>query len=143
MGRLTKYGKTSHDNGVCCTHFNSKECAELLGNCSYGCQWEEKVWEKLAHYEDLEEQGRLIELPFKIGDKVYTNFSMQGWYMQKKKRPYEAKIVFIGINGIDDIFNVELGEGKMLGFRFSDIGKTVFLTKEEAEAKLKEMRGAE
>ena len=105
---------------------------------------EKKVIEKLAHYEDIEEQDRLIELPFKIGDKVYTNFSMQGWYMQKKKkRPYEAKIVFIGINGIDNIFNVELGEGKMLGFRFSDIGKNVFLTKEEAEEKLKEMRGAE
>lgn len=97
----------------------------------------------MQKYKELEEQGRLIELPCAVGDTVYTNFSMQGWYMQKKKRPYEAKIVFIGINGIDDIFNVELGEGKMLGFSFSDIGKTVFLTLEEAEVKLKEMEGAE
>ena len=27
--------------------------------------------EKLAHFEDLEEQGRLIELPCKVGDIVY------------------------------------------------------------------------
>ena len=27
--------------------------------------------EKLAHYEDLEEQGRLVELPCKIGDTVW------------------------------------------------------------------------
>ena len=39
MGRLTKYGKTSHENGVCCTHFMSKECKEVGGECSYGCKW--------------------------------------------------------------------------------------------------------
>ena len=33
--------------------------------------------------------------------------------------------------------NVELGEGKMLQLRFSDIGKNVFLTKSEAETALK------
>ena len=27
--------------------------------------------DKLAHYEDMEEQGRLIELPCKVGEKVY------------------------------------------------------------------------
>ncbi len=31
----------------------------------------QKVLDKLAHYEDLEEAGRLIELPCKIGDTVY------------------------------------------------------------------------
>lgn len=129
MGRLTK-------EFTSCEYCEDMDCTGYKNSCMH-----RKVYEKLAHYEDLEEQGRLKELPFKLGDKVYTNLSMQGWYMQKKKRPYEAKIVFIGINGIDDIFNVELGEGKMLGFRFSDIGKNVFLTKEEAEAKLKEMKG--
>lgn len=79
-----------------------------------------------------------IELPCCVGDTVYTNHSMQGWYMQKKNRPYEAKVVFIGINGVDNFINVELGEGKMLQFNFSDIGERVFLTKEAAEAALKE-----
>lgn len=52
MERVTKYGKTSHENGVCCTHFMSKECKEVSGNCAYGCKWEEEAWSKLAAYED-------------------------------------------------------------------------------------------
>ena len=77
-------------------------------------------------------------MPCYVGDIMCTNYSMQGWYMHRKNRPYEAKVVFVGINGVDNFMNVELGEGKMLQFRFSDIGKKVFLTKSEAEAALKE-----
>ena len=81
---------------------------------------------------------KIIELPCYVGDIVYTNHSMQGWYMHRKNRPYEAKVVSIGINGTENFFTVELGKGRMLQFRFSDIGKRVFLTKSEAEAALKE-----
>lgn len=53
MERLTiRSGDTSHENGVCCTHFKSKECLEVGGNCAYGCKWEEAAWERLAAYED-------------------------------------------------------------------------------------------
>lgn len=53
MERLTlRSSETSHENGVCCTHFKSKECLEAGGNCAYGCKWEEAAWEKLANYED-------------------------------------------------------------------------------------------
>ena len=53
MERLTlRSSETSHENGVCCTHFKSKECLEVGGNCAYGCKWEEAAWEKLAAYED-------------------------------------------------------------------------------------------
>ena len=52
MERLTKYGKTSHENGVCCTHFNGNECTERMGNCTDNCPWEEAVWSRLAAYED-------------------------------------------------------------------------------------------
>ena len=94
--------------------------------------------EKLRRFEVLERSGRLVKLPCAIGGTVYTNVSMNGWYLRRKNRPYEAKVVFIGINGHDNFFNVELGEGRMLRFKFSDIGKAVFLTKEEAEEALKE-----
>ena len=117
-----------------------KHCEERI-DCSE-CGKEHKQlaeWlAKLKHCEDLEAQGRLIEMPCYVGDTMYTNYSMQGWYMHRKNRPYEAKVVFVGINGVDNFMNVELGEGKMLQFRFSDIGKKVFLTKSEAEAALKE-----
>ena len=95
--------------------------------------------EKLAEYETAEEEGRLVVLPCKVGQCVYTNFSMSGWYMRKGKCPYIGRIVFIGLNVDDPYFNIILGEGKMLQFKFSEIGKRVFLAREEAEKALEEM----
>lgn len=94
--------------------------------------------EKLKSYEDAEERKNLLySLPCAVGDTVYTNTAMQGWYLRKENRPYEAKVVFIGINGVDNFMNVEFEGGMMLQFNFSRIGKEVFLTREEAEAALK------
>ena len=42
-----------------------------IGCNNPSCRMDIEYCEKLAHYEDLEEQGRLIELPCKIGEKVY------------------------------------------------------------------------
>lgn len=82
--------------------------------------------EKLKEYEDLEEQGRLIKLPCKVGDTAYeiTGATTHGY--DWKYLTYEKAYVH------GTVFN--------LG-RLYDIGKTVFLTKSEAEAKLKELRG--
>ena len=53
MERLTKRSSdTTHENGVCCTHFGSPECCEVGGNCALNCKWEEAAWERLACYED-------------------------------------------------------------------------------------------
>lgn len=53
MERLTKRSKeTTHENGVCCTHFGGVECCEVGGNCALNCKWEEAAWERLAEYED-------------------------------------------------------------------------------------------
>lgn len=53
MERLTKHSKqTSHENGICCTHFGSPECCEVGGNCALNCKWEEAAWSRLAAYED-------------------------------------------------------------------------------------------
>ena len=96
-----------------------------------------KLAEKLKHYEDLEEQGRLIELPCKIGDTVYV---VEDWGYRKELK--EREVGVITLKGINDFSN-EFWEdvyGGILG-NFSDIGKTVFLTKVEAEAALKELRG--
>lgn len=76
-----------------------------------------------------------------IGNTVYTNYSMQGWYFKKENRPYEANVTFIGFNGVDNYINVDFGNGHMFQFKFSDIGKTIFLTKLAAETALKEMEG--
>ena len=53
MERLTKRSEeTTHENGVCCTHFGGPECCEVGGNCALNCKWEEAAWERLARYED-------------------------------------------------------------------------------------------
>ena len=53
MERLTKHSKqTSHENGICCTHFCGPECIEVGGNCAMNCKWEEAAWSRLAAYED-------------------------------------------------------------------------------------------
>lgn len=55
MERLTAHSKqTSHENGICCTHFCGPECLEVGGNCAMTCKWEEAAWSRLAAYEDTE-----------------------------------------------------------------------------------------
>lgn len=84
------------------------------------------VLTKLADYEDLEEQDRLIKLPCKVGDTVYeiTGATKRGY--DWKYLTYEKAYVF------KTIFTLE---------KLDYIGKRFFRTKEEAEAKLKELKG--
>lgn len=96
--------------------------------------------EQLKEYQQLEEQGRLIKLPCKVGDTVY--YFSGGYYKNIKN----WKITPIKVTE----FNIKVNKsGKLIplalianGTRYpmSSIGKTVFLTKSEAEAKLKELR---
>ena len=116
-----------------------KRQAYYCDRCEEYNTYFDKLVEKLKVYETAEEEGRLVVLPCKVGQCVYTNFSMSGWYMRKGKRPYIGRIVFIGLNVDDPYFNIILGEGKMLQFKFSEIGKRVFLAREEAEKALEEM----
>ena len=109
---------------------------------------------QLADYEDTiplarakelaqaEKDGRLVVLPCNVGDTVWTNLAMSGWYFRDKDRPYSAKVVFMGLNNSDEmgrgLFNVAYEKHNyMMQFSFSDIDKIVFLTPEEAEAALK------
>lgn len=41
--------------------------------CEPDCEEIDAVYRKLKDYEDLEEQGRLVILPCKVGDTVYVN----------------------------------------------------------------------
>ena len=101
-----------------------------------------KILTKLGEYEDLEEQGRLVKLPCNSGDKIYfikSAFSMAHF-------PIEAKVTSIcGVDCDNDVMYSSITEYNKIDrrFRSSDFGKTVFLTKSEAEAKLKELRGEE
>ena len=93
------------------------------------CEIMTSVCEKLGKYEYLEEQGRLVKLPCKIGDKV--------WHISGRDIKED---VISGIEySYDGMFYIWSNEDTWLG-GFNDI---VFLTKSEAEVKLKELRGGE
>ena len=85
-----------------------------------------EILEKLGKYEDAEEQGLLLRLPFKVGDKAYI-------IVEKDISKQTIQRVTIGSDKILEFYT------RKRGFAISDIGKKVFLTSEEAEAKLKEM----
>ena len=100
----------------------------------------QRCMNKLAKLEDMEEQSKLLILPCKLGDVLYTNMRVQGWYMRSSRAPYEVKVAFIGINGKNNFFNVVYENQNMWQFEFSDIGKTVFLTEQEAKEALEGMK---
>lgn len=107
-----------------------------------------KASEKLAEYKDLEEQCLLVRLPVKIGDDIYKIpskvnydlnvlngykannrvyhqkaysivFSQSGWFVQCDKDSIHAP----------NVICVDV-----------EYGKTWFLTREEADKKLEEMK---
>lgn len=109
---------------------------------------------KLAAYEDAEEQGLLLRLPCKVGDAVYLIDKDENNRLQV----YEGKwrrvsLVQTSKNSsfelcgeisydIHDCFYNDgrtMEQGMYVGQESTRIGKVVFLTREEAEAKLKEM----
>lgn len=87
--------------------------------------------EKLAIYEDLEEQGLLVRLPCKVGDDLYC--IVNG----------EVKKLKVHSFGIPDFEITDIEFKYVDGFKIvrfvGEVGKTVFLTREEAEKKLEEM----
>ena len=92
---------------------------------------------KLKEYEDLEEQGRLVKLPCKVGDTVY------GISMGKFMNLTVNEISIFCMKG-EKIINVKCqSSDEFRNYVEREFGKTIFLTKSEAEAKLKELRGKE
>ena len=70
MERLTKHSKqTSHENGICCTHFRGPECLGVGGNCAMNCKWEEAAWSRLAAYEDRGCEPEEV-LPKEMADEI-------------------------------------------------------------------------
>ena len=82
--------------------------------CEPDCEEIDAVYRKLKEYEDLEEQGRLISLPCKVGDTVYH--VIQGRIVEVSN----VDLFFLLLSVAENRFN-----------------NSVFLTKSEAEQKLK------
>lgn len=117
--------------------------------------------ETLKKYEDLEEQGRLVKLPCKeaytqSGDVVYLIYDdevVECTHCGLGINPVDGK-AYIALATDEDIFPYRrpIPEYDLdptdwctnaIDAEVGEIGKTVFFTKSEAEAKLKELRGEE
>lgn len=100
-----------------------------------------KWLEELKSYKDLEEQGLLVRLPVSIGTKVYMIASMfdciydydnckatQKWKCEEDIQcEYERKSYYVK-------------EIEFTSIMKNSIGKSIFLTREEAEKRLEEMK---
>lgn len=102
MSRLTD------ENGICV------DC-EGIGYCMSDCMTK-KRYDKLAHYEDLEEAGRLIELPCKLYEEVWVSHKQFATF----KTSFERKSTIVDW----------MEQGYVIGH-----------TKAEAEQKLAELKG--
>lgn len=97
--------------------------------------------EQLKFYKNAEEQGLLLRLPCKVGDTIYRiNIGakepiIKMRVLQVQWKQLHKDRVIIRIDAINDD---DMGESCYL---LDDIGKTVFLTKEQAEQALAEMEG--
>lgn len=90
------------------------------------------VLKKLADYEDLEEQGLLVRLPCKVGDTLYC---------------IDNEIVELLIVNSFRIYNfnrIEIDFENASGFTLctfsGELDEGYFLTREEAEKKLEELK---
>lgn len=87
--------------------------------------------------DSFKDKSKLIELPCSVGDIVYYPYA--GKILEKKvtayHRVYDARS---GVQGIDWWYELDDDESETMDVDL--IGKTVFLTKDEAEKKLEEVK---
>ena len=98
-----------------------------------------ELLEELKSYKEAEEQGLLVRLPCKIGDTVYR---VNAGAKQPIIPMTVSEIHFLCYKNeravrFDAIGKEDMGESC---YRLEDIGRIVFLTREEAEKKLEEMK---
>ena len=85
-------------------------------------------------------QDRLVIMPCGLGETVYANFAIRGDYLREKDKPYPCEVVFIGLSK-EPFLHIQFKNGRVFPVKFCEVGKTVFTTREAAEAALKEQEG--
>ena len=104
--------------------------------------------EKVSKYETAEDEGRLVVLPCSVGDTVWVTthpfnvFDDFDFYTEAQDEIYESYISSITFYENSNQYRIHAKETRQFikaYFMESDFGKTVFLTREEAEKALKEM----
>lgn len=109
-----------------------KKCGRWNGkwsHCMEICLTPYYALDEFNRYKELEEQGLLLKLPCKVGDTIYSvEFRDSAEIILEKVDSFKITGNDIWVFGKYDKF-------------IRRLGGSVFATKEEAEAKLKEMEG--
>ena len=129
MERLTEKQSSGFDlksmNGEWCNKYCEQQRVQTCNECGIY-----QAIQKLAEYEDLEEQGLLLQLPCPIGTTVYNT---TWWDCVQEKVKVDGKTFYRTVH------KHKVSKSTFSLLDICDFGKTVFLTKSEAEQKLKEM----
>lgn len=119
------------------TGLTPKRCAEFARADAEGRyivmrDAEQEGVARLRELAEADKDGRLVVLPCKVGDVVY------GFHGEKTILPMVAKWIETNTDG----WHIAVQYAPMAPrfYRFSDFGKTVFLTSEEAEKALEAIK---
>lgn len=112
------------------------EVAELQALLQ-GCESKKSAeWVRLQELAEADKAGRVMVLPCKVGDRLYE---VTG---RKTISVYKIRAIRVELFGL--FIEWDIVEGfvwqSLSGINDGEIGKTVFLTREEAEEKLKEVQ---
>ena len=136
MERLTK--RNSVGVAIYKTPYACGNCNETLYRLpDYG---NGSPTDKLADYEDAEENGLLKHLPCRVGDTVYEISRVEPY---RNPAIREMGVVDILLRDNDMYFTLQdlYDEHYDNSILSTEIGKTVFLTESEAEQALAKMKG--
>lgn len=131
---------------------NTRRLTKAYGDGTYGAadglpcgensyEYKGMLLKSLGKYEDAEEQGLLLRLPCKVGDKVYQ-------ISENFIEPCTVETIFLGkyrdrngnwCNMAEIHYDRDDCPYVSTEIYFTDIGETVFLTETEAEARLRIM----
>lgn len=119
------------DCDLCCEYCKATEDGNK--DCR-GCAINQ-CFNKLGEYETLEEQGKLMKIPCAIGDTLYR-------INKGKKEPViPMRVIGIAIRNENELIiqTKDIDDDNHNIYSQSNVGKTVFSTKEEADAALEEL----
>lgn len=145
-----------------CIHYwaCSRQCGEPMAQSSAtGCECYETIKSSMAYYvgtldgakgkiqnrlrelAEADKDGRVVVLPCKVGDTV--------WIVGAVRKLYSAKVrtFFCGhpsaVRGRDPDGHIHMIRTTECDIPMQEFGKTVFLSREEAEKTLREIQGKE
>lgn len=145
MERLTERYKDPIANTVLIKECGDKLCKNICDDIEYDCSkcGLEKALEKLADYEDLEEQGLLVRLPDDLNRVLYqinyrwTKCTKYG----KRRNKCEIYSCERECDSREEYYIVEVDLRYIrIGNYYDRLGKFLFFTREAAKKKLEEMK---